>query len=86
MSKTEQELRNVTLSDGTKEYIAAYKMANEAANITCKELENFWGLERKESMTGELFRTLEEFQSEILRLMSMAIEANIREEADCKEI
>lgn len=86
MEKTLNELRNVNLSNGTKEYIAAYKIANEAANTTCRELERFWGLEQKESMTDELFRTLGEFQAEILRLMGLAITANLREEDNSNEI
>ncbi|ULB33609.1 MULTISPECIES: hypothetical protein [Proteiniphilum] len=86
MEKTLSDFRNVNLSEGTKQYIVAYRVANEAANITCKELERIWGLDRKEMMTDKLFRTLGEFQAEILRLMGLAIEANLREEDDSNEI
>lgn len=86
MEKTLSDFKNVNLSEGTKQYIAAYRVANEAANITCKELERIWGLDRKEMMTDKLFRTLGEFQAEILRLMGLAIEANLREEDDSNEI
>lgn len=86
MEKKLKELREVNLSEGTKEYIAAYKTVNEAVNIVCKELVRFWGVDHKETMTDELYRTSGELQAEILRLMGLAIESNLREEDNCNEI
>jgi hypothetical protein len=80
------ELREVNLSNGTKEYIAAYKTVNEAVDIVCKELVRFWGVDHKETITDELYRTSGELQAEILRLMGLAIESNLREEDNCNEI
>jgi len=80
------ELREVNLSNGTKEYIAAYKTVNEAVDIVCKELVRFWGVDHKETITDELYRTSGELQAEILRLMGLAIESNLREEDNCKII
>jgi hypothetical protein len=80
------ELREVNLSNGTKEYIAAYKTVNEAVDIVCKELVRFWGVDHKETITDELYRTSGELQAEILRLMGLAIESNLREDDNCKII
>ncbi len=82
---TPEQMRNVNLSDGTKEYLVAYKSAEESTNIVYKQVEEMWGVNQAIEMIKPLFDALYIMQKEILKLMMEHIDENLGS-SNCTEI
>lgn len=74
---TPEQMRNVKLSDGTKEYLVAYRMAEEATNIVYEQVEKLWGLDQAQEMIQPLFEAFYCLRHEILNLMMKEIDENL---------
>lgn len=82
---TPEQMRNVNLSDGTKEYLVAYKAAEEATNIAFNQVNEMWGEAQAHEMIQPLFDSLYIMQKEILNLMMKHIDENLGA-LNCSEI
>ena len=80
-----EQMRNVKLSDGTKEYLVAYKAAEKATTIVVDQVNETWGNEQGQEMVKPMFEALYRLQDEILRLMMKEIDENLAE-LNCTEI
>ncbi|ULB33611.1 MULTISPECIES: hypothetical protein [Proteiniphilum] len=74
---TPEQMRNVKLSDGTKEYLVAYKAAEEATNIVYEQVEKLWGVDQAQEMIKPLFDAYYSLRSEILNLMMKEIDEKL---------
>jgi hypothetical protein len=74
---TPEKMRDVKLSDGTKEYLVAYKGAEEATNIVYEQVEKVWGVDQAQEMIKPLFEAFHCLRSEILNLMMKEIDENL---------
>ena len=72
-----EEMRNATLSPGTKEYLVAYRKAEEAADIVINRVEKVHPNDDTDETTEPLVEKLSDLRSEILRLMMEEIEENL---------
>ena len=72
-----EQMRNVKLSDGTKEYLVAYKAAEEATNIVYEQVEEMWGIDQAQEMIKPVFDALYSMQKEILKLMMKHIDEKL---------
>lgn len=75
---TREQMENVKLSDGTKEYLIAYKTAEQAANIAYNHIEDNCN-DDADAIMQPTHDALEKFQDEILKLMMKDISKNLRE-------
>jgi hypothetical protein len=82
---TPEQMRNVNLSDETKEYLVAYKAAEESTNIVYKQVEEMWGVNQAIEKIKPLFDALYIMQKEILKLMMEHIDENLGS-SNCTEI
>lgn len=82
---TPEQMRNVNLSDETKEYLVAYKAAEESTNIVYKQVEEMWGVKQAIEKIKPLFDALYIMQKEILKLMMEHIDENLGS-SNCTEI
>lgn len=82
---TPEQMRNVNLSDGTKEYLVAYKAAEEATNVVYSQVAEMWGVDQAQEMIKPLFDSLYVMQKEILNLMIKHIDENLGT-SNCTEI
>ena len=82
---TSEQMRNVKLSDGTKEYLVAYKAAEEATTIVVNQVNETWGHEQDQEMVKPMFDALYRLQDEILKLMIKEIDENLGP-LNCTEI
>ena len=82
---TPEQMRNVNLSDETKEYLVAYKAAEESTNIVYKQVEEMWGVKQAIEKIKPLFDALYIMQKEILKLMMEHIDENLGS-SKCTEI
>ena len=74
---TPEQMRAVKLSDGTKEYLVAYKAAEEATNIVYEQVEKVWGVDQAQDMFKPLIVAYHCLRSEILNLMMKEIDENL---------
>lgn len=82
MSKIDpEEMRNATLSPGTKEYLVAYRKVEEAAGIVINRAERI----NTEEEIEPIEKILSEMRNEILRLMTLEIRENLFS-TSCTEI
>jgi hypothetical protein len=72
-----EQMRNVKLSDGTKEYLVAYKAAEEVTTIVVDQVNETWGDDQGNEMIKPMFEALYRLQDEILRLMMKEIDENL---------
>ena len=82
---TPEQMRNVNLSDETKEYLVAYKAAEEATNVVYSQVEEMWGVNQAIEKIKPLFDALYIMQKEILKLMMEHIDENLGS-SNCTEI
>ena len=82
---TPEQMRDVKLSDGTKEYLVAYKAAEEATTIVVDQVNETWGDDQGNEMIQPMFEALYRLQDEILRLMMKEIDENLSV-SKCTEI
>lgn len=82
---TSEQMRDVKLSDGTKEYLVAYKAAEEATTIVVDQVNETWGDDQGHEMIQPMFEALYRLQDEILRLMMKEIDENLSV-SKCTEI
>lgn len=82
---TPEQMRNVKLSDSTKEYLVAYKAAEEATNVVYSQVEEMWGVNQAIEKIKPLFDALYIMQKEILKLMMEHIDENLGS-SNCTEI
>jgi len=80
-----EQMRDVKLSDGTKEYLVAYKAAEEATTIVVDQVNETWGDDQGNEMIQPMFEALYRLQDEILRLMMKEIDENLSV-SKCTEI
>ena len=78
-------MRDVKLSDGTKEYLVGYKTAERATDIVYKQVEEMWGIDQAQEMIKPVFDALYSMQKEILKLMMKHIDENLGS-VECGEI
>jgi len=71
---TSAEMRNVTLSKGTKEFLVAFKMAQEAGDLAANQINKSF---QDEDIEREMYDKMSEFQDEILKLMMLQVEDNL---------
>ena len=67
------EMRNVQLSELTKEFLVAHRMVQEAGEHTLEQMEKFWGDQNntfKNEATEPLWEAVGQLQDRILTLMS----------------
>ena len=72
-----EEMKNATLSEGTKNYLVAFRMAEQAVEVVMNQMETFWGADNVDEMTEGLTDKLEELREEILRIMMMQVRENL---------
>lgn len=72
-----EEMRNATLSPGTKEYLVAYRKAEEAQIIVSDRIAEVWGEDYVSEATSTLLEKLQDMQDEILRLMLEEVRQNL---------
>lgn len=72
-----EQMRNVKLSDETKEYLVGYKTAVRATDIVYEQVEGMWGIDQAQEMIMPLFDALYSMQKEILKLMMKHIDENL---------
>ncbi len=72
-----EEMKNATLSDGTKNYLVAFRMAEEAVEVVTNQMETYWGADNVEEMTMGLTDKLEELREEIIRVMMLQVRENL---------
>ncbi|NCD04271.1 MAG: hypothetical protein EOM00_15030 [Clostridia bacterium] len=82
---TPEQMRDVKLSDGTKEYLVAYKAAEKATTIVVDQVNETWGDDQGHEMIQPMFEALYRLQDEILRLMMKEIDENLSV-SKCTEI
>jgi len=74
---TSEQMRNVKLSDGTKEYLVAYKAAEEATTIVVNQVNETWGDDQGNEKVKPMLEALYRLQDEILKLMMKEIDENL---------
>ncbi|WP_294073006.1 hypothetical protein [Proteiniphilum sp. UBA1028] len=77
---TSSEMRNVTLSSETKEFLVAYRMTQDVGDLVIENMLECWGdLNEKyiEKEMDPLWRSIGEVQRQILRLMTNVIDQNL---------
>jgi len=74
---TPEQMRDVKLSDGTKEYLVAYKGTEEATNIVYEQVEEMWGIDQAQEMIKPVFDAVSSLQGEILKLMMKHIDEKL---------
>lgn len=74
---TPEEMRNATLSPGTKEYLVAYRKAEEAQIIVSDRIAEARGEQYVDGEVSVLLEKLQDMQEEILRLMMNEIKENL---------
>lgn len=68
------EMRNVQLSDSTKEFLVAHRMVQEAGDHVMVLLEKLWDHSNKvDEATEPLWEAVGQLQGEILHLMTNVI-------------
>ncbi len=72
-----EEMKNATLSEGTKNYLVAFRMAEQAVEVVTNQMETFWGADNVDEMTEGLTDKLEELREEILRIMMLQVRENL---------
>lgn len=72
-----EEMRNATLSPGTKEYLVAYRKAEEAADIVINRVGKVRPNDDTDEILKHLTDRLSDLRKEILRLMMEEIEENL---------
>jgi hypothetical protein len=72
-----EEMKNATLSDGAKNYLVAFRMAEEAVEVVTNQMETFWGTDNVELLTVGLTDKLEELREEIIRVMMLQVRENL---------
>lgn len=72
-----EEMKNATLSEGTKNYLVAFRMAEQAVEVVMNQMETFWGADNVDEMTEGLTDKLEELREEILRIMMLQVRENL---------
>lgn len=55
---TPEQMRNVKLSDETKEYLVGYKTAERATDIVYEQVEEMWGIDQAQEMIKPVFDAL----------------------------
>lgn len=74
---TPEQMRDVKLSDGTKEYLVGYKTAERATDIVYEQVEEMWGIDQAQEMIKPVFDALYSMQKEILKLMMKHIDEKL---------
>lgn len=72
-----EEMKNATMSEGTKNYLVAFRMAEQAVEVVTNQMETFWGADNVDEMTEGLTDKLEELREEILRIMMLQVRENL---------
>lgn len=71
-----EEMRNATLSPGTKEYLVAYRKAEEAVDIVVKRVEKAWPGAIDETLE-KLYEKSRDLLDEFLNLMIDEVRENL---------
>jgi hypothetical protein len=75
------EMRNVQLSELTKEFLVAHRMVQEAGDHALEQIERFWG-DQNESFIDEaaepLWEAVDQLQEQILVLMTEVISEKLK--------
>lgn len=75
------EMRNVQLSELTKEFLVAHRMVKEAGDHTLEQIERFWGDQNKtfiDEATVPLWEAVDQLQEQILVLMKEVISEKLK--------
>lgn len=75
------EMRNVQLSELTKEFLVAHRMVMEAGEHTLEQIEKFWGDQNKtfvDEATEPLFEAVGQLQDRIMELMTEVISEKLK--------
>lgn len=82
---TPEQMRNVNLSDVTKEYLVAYKMAEGSADKAYEQVEKMYGEKQALEIISPLYDAVYVMRKEILNLMMQHIDAKLGS-SNCTEI
>lgn len=82
---TPEQMRNVTLGNDTKEYLIAYKTAEQASSVVYEQVEQMWGIDQAQEMIKPVFDAVSSLQGEILKLMMKHIDEKLGT-LNCSEI
>ena len=74
---TPEQMRDVTLGEDTKEYLIAYKTAEQASSIVYEQVEEMWGIDQAQEMIKPVFDAVSSLQGEILKLMMKHIDEKL---------
>lgn len=78
--KKSSEMRNVTLSSTTKEFLVAHRMTQEVGDNVLEQMFKFWGDSNETAIEKDmdpLWTAIGKVQDEIIRLMSNVIHENL---------
>ena len=81
-----EKMRSATLSEGTKDYLVAYRMVDNGVDLAVRQVEEYWGADAVDSMTEGLIEKLDSLRDEILKLMAAQISQNLLASVSCTAI
>ncbi len=71
------EMKNATLSEGTKKYLVAFRMAEDAVEVVMDQMEACWGADSVDTMAEGLTDKLDALREEILKIMMLQVRENL---------
>jgi len=76
---TSAEMRNVQLSELTKEFLVAHRMVQEAGDHALEQIEKFWGESFIDEATVPLWEAVGQLQDRIMELMTEVISEKLKD-------
>ena len=73
------EMRNVQLSELTKEFLVAHRMVQEAGDHALEQIEKFWGESFTDEATVPLWEAVGQLQDRIMELMTEVISEKLKD-------
>lgn len=74
------EMRNVTLSDNTKEFLVAHHMTQEIGDYVAELMGKYWNPDGEyiDEEMSDLWMAVGDMQDQIMRIMTEAIKENLK--------
>ena len=72
-----EKMRNATLSEGTKNYLVAFRMLEDTGDVVTDQIATYWGEDNVDAMSEGLLDKLEALREEILRVMMLQVRENL---------
>ena len=72
-----EKMRNATLSEGTKNYLVAFRMLEDTGDVVTDQIATYWGEDNVDAMSEGLLDKIEALREEILRVMMLQVRENL---------